>query len=201
MLQGVLNKVWGADTNTQRRFLLGRLGRFLWTRLGSFLWNKVAGFIIFAITGLLFWLSFLVDSLIVAASQWNISVMGIEIRELEWLWVILGFVIPFAISVTMISLIYILVPRVQVSLGAAIIGAISAAFLSQVLRSIFSFLVLRFNLYGNVYGPLAGFIVFMSWLYFAMNILLFGAELGSQYQQMFPAPEADSEEMAKEQDE
>ena len=199
MLQGALNKVWVVDT--QKRFLLGRLGRFLWTRLGSFLWTRVAAFIIFAITGLLFWLSFLLDSLIAAASQWNIRIFGMEFGELRSLWLALGFVVPFGISVAMISLIYLLVPRVRVSLKAAIIGATAAAFFVQALRSVFSFLVIRFNMYGHVYGPLASFIVFMSWLYFAMNILLLGAELGSQFQQTFFNPETGVKEIVKEQDE
>ena len=124
----------------------------------TFLWNKAAAFVIFVITGLLFWLSFLLDSLITAASQWNIRIFGMEFGEFKTLWFVLGFAIPFGISVIMIFLIYVLVPlyvlvpRVRISLRSAIIGAISAAFLIQALRSIFSFLVIRFNMYGYVYG-------------------------------------------------
>lgn len=198
MLQGVLNKVWVVDTH--RRFLLGKLGRFLWTRLGSFLWNRAAAFVIFGITGLLFWLSFLLDSLVAAASQWDIRIFGVEFGELRPLWLALGFAVPFGISVTMIFLIYVLVPRVRVSLKAAVFGAISAAFLIQALRLVFSFLVVRFNMYGHVYGPLASVIVFMSWMYFAMNILLLGAEIGSQSQQIFFNSETGVKEMVKERD-
>ena len=199
MLQIALNKVWVVDS--QRRFLFGRLGRFLWSRLGSFLWNRVAAFVIFAITGFLFWLSFLLDSLVAAASQWNIRAFGIEFGELRLLWLVLGFALPFGISVAMIFLIYVLVPRVRISLKSAVIGAISATFLTQALRLVFSFFVVEFNLYGNIYGPLASFIVFMSWLYFAMNILLLGAELGSQFQQIFFNPEAEIKEVVKGHDE
>jgi membrane protein len=182
MLQTVLNKVWVVES--KRRFLLGRLGEFLWSRLGSFLWGKLVAFMIFAIAGLLLWISFILDSLVAAASNWNIRFGSIALRDFRLLWVALASLAPIGIWVAMIFLIYVLVPRVRVSLRAALIGAIFSAILIQALRAGFSFVIVRFNMYGNVYGPLATVIVFMSWLYLAMNILLLGAELGAQSQEI-----------------
>jgi|GEM_PF-1849346 len=190
MLQGVLNRVWVVDS--KRRFILGRLGEFLWSRFGSFLWGKMVAFVVFAIAGLLFWASFLLDSLVAAASTWNVIFAGIDLRKLRLLWLGLGFVSPISIWVAMIFLIYVLVPRVRVSLRAALVGATFSALLVQILRAAFSFIIVNFNMYNNVYGPLASVIVFMSWLYLAMNILLLGAELGAQCQEMFFSANADA---------
>ena len=55
--------------------------------------------------------------------------------------------------------------------------------------------MMRFDVYGRVYGRLASVIMFMSWLYLSMTILLMGAELGSQCQEL--VFDARSEEVEK----
>jgi membrane protein len=79
---------------------------------------------------------------------------------------------------------YLLVPHVKVIARAALIGAVSAVILLQTSRFAFGFIMIRFDIYGRIYGPLAGVIVFMMWLYLSMIILLLGAELGSQCQKV-----------------
>ena len=94
-----------------------------------------------------------------------------------------GNVIIFA-SVIMLFLVYLFVPHVSVSPRAAFIGSASATVFLQISRQAFSFLMVRFDVYGRVYGPLASFIMFMSWLYVSMTIILLGAELGSRCQEI-----------------
>jgi membrane protein len=182
MLQGVLNRVWVIDS--KRRFFLGRFGEFLWSRFGSFLWGKMVTFVVFAIAGLLFWVSFLLDSLVAAASQWDFRIGSLALRDFRLLWLTLAFLAPIGIWIVMIFLIFVLIPRVRVSLRAALIGAVLSAVFIQALRAGFSFIIVKFNMYGYIYGPLATVIVFMSWIYLSMNILLLGAELGAQYQEV-----------------
>jgi len=198
MLQGVLNKVWVIDS--KKRFFLGRFGEFLWSRLGSFLWGKMVALVVFAIAGLLFWVSFLLDYFVGVASQWDLRIGSLALRDFRLFWVALASLAPTGVWIVMIFLIYVLVPRVRVSSKAALLGATFSAILIQALRAAFSFIIVRFNMYGNVYGPLATVIVFMSWTYLAMNILLLGAELGAQSQEIIFKQETETAEVPEQKD-
>lgn len=177
ILQRVLNTIWiGA---TQRRFLRGKATAF-------------AGFLV---AGLLFWASFVFTSLAVTARELNISFGGAALNELNWFWRATELISTFTASVVMLFLVYLFVPHVKVSLKSASIGAVFAAILLQLSRWAFSFIMVRFDVYGRVYGPMASFIMFMSWLYLSMTILLLGAELGSQCQAVFFRSGADGSEV------
>ena len=166
ILQRVLNDVWvGA---TQRKFLRGR----------------AAASASFVVAGLLFWASFIFTSLMAAARELDITFGGITVSNLRGLWFILEFITPVVASMIMLFLVYLLVPHARVPLRAALIGAAFATVFLKLARWMFSFIMLKFDVYGRVYGPLASFIMFMSWLYLSMAILLLGAELGSQCQEM-----------------
>ena len=166
ILQRVLNNVWvGA---TQRRFLRGRAAAF-------------AGFVV---AGLLFWASFVFTSSMAAAREMKITFGTVTLVSLSRLWFLLEFVASLVASTIMFFLVYLLVPHARVSLRAALIGATFAAVFLQLSRWLFSFVMMKFDVYGRVYGPLASFIMFMSWIYLSMIILLLGAELGSQCQEI-----------------
>lgn len=167
ILQGVLNSIWvGA---TQRRIITARLFALL----------------IFAIAGFLFWLSFIFTSIMVWVSELNVAFMGIKLREIRLLWLVIELNISFISWIIMLFLIYFFIPNAEVSYRSALMGAIFASFFLLIFKYAFSFIMLKFDVYGKVYGPLTGFIIFMSWLYFSMTILLLGAELGSQCQETF----------------
>lgn len=163
ILQTVLNSIWvGAS---QRRFI----------------WGNVTGFLIFLAAGFLFWLSFAFDWLLKGISELNLGVLG----NLGFLWFIVRFMIPFITLMIMTFLSYLFIPKAKVSIMSAIIGSAFAAVFLELFKWGFSVIILNFGNFGKIYGPLAGIIIFMSWLFMSMNILLIGAELGSQCQRMF----------------
>ncbi len=166
ILQRVLSNVWvGAS---QRRFLRGRL----------------AAFTSFAVAGLIFWASFVFTSSMTVARELDITLGIITLPSLHRVWFILEWGISFVTSTIVLFLVYVFVPHTKVSLRAASIGAVFASVLLQLSRWGFSLIMMRFDVYGRVYGPLASVIMFMSWLYLSMTILLMGAELGSQCQEL-----------------
>ncbi len=176
ILQRVLNTIWvGA---TQRRFLRGR----------------VAALTTFIVSGLLFWASFVLTSVMVAARKLNISISGRTLVDLSLLWRALEWLTPLFTSMVILLLVYHFIPHVKVSLKSASIGAACATVFLQLASWGFSLVMVRFDVYGRIYGPLASFIIFMSWLYLSMTIVLLGAELGSQCQEVFFHSEADGSE-------
>lgn len=97
---------------------------------------------------------------------------------MEWL-------TPLVTSTVILLLVYLFIPHTKVSLRSAAIGAAFATIFLQLASRGFSLVMVRFDVYGRVYGPLTSFIIFMSWLYLSMTIILLGAELGSQCQEVF----------------
>jgi membrane protein len=166
ILQGVLNSIWvGA---TQRNIIIGRL----------------FGILIFIIAGVLFWASFIFTSLMAWVRELNVAFRGIKLGEFRLFWFTLELVTMLISWVIMLFLVYFFIPHVKVSWKAALIGAVFSAIFMQFFKYVFSLIMVRFDVYGRVYGPLAGIIIFMSWLYISMSILLYGAELGSQCQKV-----------------
>lgn len=165
ILQSVLNSIWvGAK---QRWFIIAR----------------AIAFLIFIASGMLFWASFLFRSLISAIRGINIA--GIAFGNIGWFWWFFEVLSSFIASLIMIFLIYMFIPHAKVSALAALIGSGFSAIILEIIRWAFSYIVINFTNYGAIYGPLAGLIIFMTWLYTSMQVLLLGAELGSQCQSRY----------------
>ncbi|MDQ1317164.1 MAG: rane protein [Candidatus Poribacteria bacterium] len=163
ILQSVLNSIWvGAS---QRRFL----------------WGNVTVILIFMAAGFLFWLSFAFDWLLKGISELNLGILN----DLSILSLIVKFMIPFITLMIMTFLSYLFIPNAKISTMSALIGSFFTTVFLELYKWAFSAIIVNFSNYGTVYGSLAGIIIFMSWLYMSMSILLVGAELGSQCQQMF----------------
>ena len=172
ILQRVFSTIWvGAS---QRRFFRGR----------------AAALVTFIVAGLLFWASFVFTSLMVTARELDISFRGTALGEFRVFWFTVELLTPLIASMAILLLVYVFVPHTRVSLRAAVIGAAFAAIFLHLSRWVFSLIMVRFDVYGQIYGPLASFIMFMSWLYLSMSIILLGAELGSQCQEVFFRPDA-----------
>lgn len=163
ILQSVLNSIWvGAS---QRRFL----------------WGNITVLLIFIAAGLLFWLSFAFDWLLKGISELNLEIVS----EFSFFSPIIKFMIPFISLMIMTFLSYLFITNAKISTMSALIGSFFTTVFLELYKWAFSAIIVNFGNYGTVYGSLAGIIIFMSWLYMSMSILLVGAELGSQCQQMF----------------
>jgi membrane protein len=165
ILQRALNSIWTGAT--QRRFFRAR----------------AVAFFIFLSAGAFFWLSFGFNWLLTAIRELNTqAIINFDISKF---WTFVEIIVPFIATFIMLFFVYVIIPNAKVSLKAALTGSVFSALFIEIFKRLFNFVMIKFNAYGLVYGPLAGIIIFISWLYISMQILLFGAELTSQCQQMF----------------
>jgi membrane protein len=165
ILQSVLNSIWvGA---TPRKFLI----------------ERAIGFTIFMAAGAFFWFSFAIHWVITAIRE--IDYLSMIVFDISGFWLAVELIMPLIALIIMTFFVYMFVPNVRVEWKGALIGSVFASLFIETFKWIFSFIVLRFNSYGKVYGPLAGIIIFISWLYMSMQIFLLGAELASQCQLLF----------------
>lgn len=93
-------------------------------------------------------------------------------------------ILPFLFSLTIFLLIYKFTPNTKTYWRYIWPGAILAAVLFEVFKSVFVFYVDNFANYEEIYGSLASLIVLLAWTYFSGLILIAGAEFSSEYERM-----------------
>lgn len=93
-------------------------------------------------------------------------------------------ILPFLFSLTIFMLIYKFTPNTQTHWRYIWPGAVLAAALFEISKSVFVFYVDNFANYEEVYGSLASVIVLLAWTYFSGLILIAGAEFSSEYERM-----------------
>ncbi|MGH8190817.1 MAG: YihY family inner membrane protein [Rhodanobacteraceae bacterium] len=84
---------------------------------------------------------------------------------------------PFFSSWVGLALMYALVPNRRVRWRHAVIGALAAAVVFQLARTVFALYVGNIANYNQVYGALAAIPIFLIWVYVSWVIILLGATL------------------------
>ena len=162
-LQEALNTVWDVKPKSG-----GSLGQFLRKRLLSFGMVLAIGFL-------------LLVSLIFSAILSGIS--NLEINLLPG-WVSLLRLLNLAISVGMISLLFALIykylPDAKIRWQDVWVGAIITALLFTLGKFLIGLYLGRGSL-GSAYGAAGSLIIFLAWVFYSAQILLFGAEFTQVY--------------------
>lgn len=106
---------------------------------------------------------------------------AVALIPLGWVWWLVGLLLPFMVSFVVFTLIYIFVPAIPVRFSEIWPGALFAALVFELAKHGFAFYVTNFGNYNAIYGSLGAIVVFMLFVYLAANILLFGAEIASEW--------------------
>jgi membrane protein len=80
------------------------------------------------------------------------------------------------LSFIVFVLIYYFVPNTRTEFKGVLPGAVLAAILFEVGKAVFVFYISEFTSFSDTYGPLAGTVVLLVWLYYSGLILVLGAE-------------------------
>ena len=123
----------------------------------------------------------------------DIAVLGDASERAGPAWDAASYLIPFVLSFIAFTVMYWVVPATKVKLREVWPGALVAAVMFELGKIGFAFYLQNFSNYGLVYGSLGGVVAFLFWVYLGSSILLFGAELASEYPRVlrgdYDAPE------------
>lgn len=100
------------------------------------------------------------------------------------IWMTLNFVVSFAIVTLLFALIFKFVPDVHVRWSDVWIGAIGTAVLFEIGKHLLSFYLGRAGV-SSAYGAAGSLAVVLVWIYYAAQILFFGAEFTQVYSRRF----------------
>lgn len=135
---------------------------------------------------LLYWVALTLGPLLIAAgvgaSSWVYAqplVQGVARHGLFGmrLWAVL----PFLITLVGLSVMYQVVPNCRVRWRNALVGALIAALLFELVRKGFVLYVRHFANYREIYGALAAIPIFLIWVYLSWVIVLLGATLTATF--------------------
>lgn len=162
-LQEALNTVWNVTAKPG-----GGIWGFIRKRLLSFGMVLAIGFL-------------LLVSLILSAILSGISKLEIELLPgLTSFWELLNFGLSFALIAVLFALIYKYLPDVTIRWKDVVVGSIVTALLFSLGKYLIGLYLGRGSL-GSTYGAAGSLIVFLAWVFYSAQILLFGAELTQVY--------------------
>jgi membrane protein len=162
-LQDALNTVWNVKAKPEVGIWL-----FIRKRLLSFGMVLVIGFL-------------LLVSLIVSAVLAGISKLEINVLPgFTPLWQLLNFGVSFGFISLLFALIYKYLPDAKVRWKDVWVGAIITALLFSIGKYLIG-LYLGRGSFGSAYGAAGSLIVFLAWVFYSAQILLFGAEFTQVY--------------------
>jgi len=90
----------------------------------------------------------------------------------------IGVVLPVTLVFAAASAFYMALPERKVMLRHALCGALFTALLTEAANHIFTYYaVMKVSQFGNIYGPLTAFVMFLLWVFSVACIFLMGAEI------------------------
>jgi len=116
----------------------------------------------------------------VSSSAYVQTVMAIE--PMGTVVELIGRLVPYLMLAAAFAFVYVFVPNTRVRLRSAMIGALVAAALWQVVGWAFATFMAGSTRYTAIYSGLAIVILFMIWIYIAWLILLVGASIAFYHQ-------------------
>jgi len=119
---------------------------------------------------------------IVRTNSARLGALGDAADSMGPLWDLASYAVPLLFSVIAFTALYCLVPSRVRSPRDVWPGAVVAALVFEVAKLGFSAYIENFTHYDLVFGSLGAVAAFLLWIYVSANIMLFGAEVASEYQ-------------------
>lgn len=100
----------------------------------------------------------------------------------------LDVVLPLILEIGAAMLLYTVVPNVTVRWRNAFAGAVFAALLLEIAKTLFASSMKTFSSYQVIYGAIAALPVFLIWIYISWVIILLGAVVAANLNEWFAPP-------------
>jgi YihY family inner membrane protein len=160
VIEKALNRIWGT---APRSFLHGRAVNFAVMSL------------VFLLLALLSLFTASVSALRTLADNIPLN-LGETFAELTgYVWQLIFIGASAAVTISLFTLLYKILPNTRVSFREALTGAVVAGVMWEGAKFGFAFLIPYFN-YDVLYGSIGAGVAVLSWVYFSSNIMLFGAQ-------------------------
>lgn len=162
-LQDALNTVWNVKAKPN-------------TGIWTFIRKRLLSFGMVLVIGFLLLVSLILSAILAGISKLEIS----PLPGFTPLWQFLNFGISFGFISLLFALIYKYLPDAKIRWKDVWVGAIITALLFSLGKYLIG-LYLGRSSFGSAYGAAGSLIVFLAWVFYSAQILLFGAEFTQVY--------------------
>lgn len=162
-LQDALNTIWEVQPDPQQG-----VASFIRTRFLSFSMVLGIGFLL------------LVSLVLSAGLSAVVSYISNLLPAIASLLQIANFVLSFIVTTLLFGLIYKFLPDVKITWSDVLVGAAITSLLFSLGRYLLG-LYLGNSSFGSTYGAAGSLVVILAWVYYAAQILFFGAEFTQVY--------------------
>ncbi|MBV8887521.1 MAG: YihY/virulence factor BrkB family protein [Chroococcidiopsidaceae cyanobacterium CP_BM_RX_35] len=162
-LQDALNTIWEVQPKP---------GRGMFTTIRS----RFLSFTMIIVIGFLMLVSLVVSAGLTAATNF----LGNALAGFDWIWRLVNFIISFGVVTLLFALIYKVLPDAKVAWKDVWIGAVITSLLFTIGKFLLG-LYLGNGSFGSSYGAAGSLVVILAWVYYAAQILFFGAEFTQVY--------------------
>ena len=162
-LQDALNTVWEVQPKPERGLINVIRNRFL-----SFTMVLGVGFLL------------LVSLVASAALAATVNFFGHLLPGLDFVWQLANLIFSFVVTTVLFGLIYKTLPDVKIGWSDVWIGAAITSVLFSIGRYVLG-QYLGNSSFGSTYGAAGSLVVVLAWVYYAAQILFFGAEFTQVY--------------------
>jgi membrane protein len=162
-LQDALNSIWNVKP---------KQGTGLWDLIRK----RLLSFGMVLAIGFLLLVSLIISAALSGLSNYRLNVLP----GFDFFWEILNFVISFGFIALLFALMYKYLPDVKITWRDVSIGATITALLFTIGKYILG-LYLGAGSFGSAYGAAGSLVIFLVWVYYSAQILLFGAEFTQVY--------------------
>lgn len=162
-LQDALNTIWEVQPKPGRP-------------VKGFIRQNILSFTMVLGIGFLLLVSLIISAVLAAVSTYFSNLLP----GFDLVWQIANFIIGFAITTLLFAMMFKFLPNVKITWNDVLIGAVITSLLFSIGRFLLG-VYLGNGSFGSTYGAAGSLIVILAWVYYAAQILFFGAEFTQVY--------------------
>jgi len=108
----------------------------------------------------------------------------LKLSEATFVSRVFAILFPLILGFILFFLIYKIIPNRKVYTKAALIGAICSSLMWEAAKFLFDIYIKNYAHFERIYGSLGTPVVMLIWIYYSAFIILIGAEIGSNYEEV-----------------
>ena len=174
-IQDALDRIWEVEPAPKQKIF-----NFLRKRLLSFAMILVIAFLLLV--------SFISNTILAAF----VDVLNTIVPGYGYWWQLLSLLLTFGVTTFIFGAIFTILPDAEISWRNTVVGAVITAILFLIGQSLFG-LFLRQSNFGSAYGVAGSFVILITWVYYAAQVLLLGAVFTKVFAQRRGSPIVPSE--------
>lgn len=171
------SRIFSAVENAMNIVWKVKKGRAYWH-------SKFLSLLLVPISVLIMFSSIAFTAFYTVARNLTIPLIDLKVSEATFVSRLFAIVFPLILGFILFFLIYKIIPYRKVYTKAALIGAICSSVMWEAAKFLFDIYIKNYAHFQRIYGSFGTLVVMLIWIYYSAFIILIGAEIGSNYEEV-----------------